>query len=242
MSISKDRIEILKNFAEEINIPFKNLELLNTALTHASALNDRLFSYERLEFLGDSVLKITISDYLFHKYPDYEEGQLTKIRAEIVSDNTIANFARKIRLDNLIILGKNEMQDGGREKSSILACVFEAVLGVIYLEFKEKNPTETVKNFMLKNFSDEIENIEENIDTLNPKAILQEYTQSQNKDLPKYVLLEETGAAHEKTFKMGVYYNNELIGTGIGKSKKEAQKACAKNAIAALGLLEEEKC
>ncbi len=241
MSISKDRIKILENFLKEIDVPIKDLEFLNTALTHASAVGDRLVSYERLEFLGDSVLKIAISDYLFHKYPDYEEGQLTKIRAEIVSDKTISNFARKIKLDDLMILGKNEMQDNGRQKPSILACVFEALLGVVFLEFKSTSPIEIVKKFLLENFSDEIDNIEENIDTLNPKAILQEFTQSQNKDLPQYVLLEEAGAAHEKIFKVGVYYNSELIGTGIGKSKKEAQKACAKSALLALGLLEEEK-
>lgn len=239
MLISSDRIKELKNFCKISGLKFKDFELLNRAFSHTSYAHeqkqDRNESYERLEFLGDAVLKLSVSDILYLEYENKTEGQLSEQRATIVSDKTISTFAEKIRLSEFILTGKCE-KESGKKKESILACAFEALLGAIYLDNKEKGYIKA-KDFLIKNFKNEILNV----DFSNPKAKLQEFTQKYNHNLPEYVTLEETGPAHSKTFVIGVYYENNFIDKGEAKTKKEAEFEAAKKALVKLKEMYKEK-
>lgn len=247
MLISKERIKILKEFQKKYNLKFKDISLLNQAFVHTSYTNengiDVMESYEKLEFLGDAVLKLSISRFLYENFPQYQEGQMTKLRGEIVSDKVIFEFAKKLNFEELIVLGKNEKRHGGAKKESILACAFEALLGAIFLEYKEKGYKKAYE-FLISNFNDEILSTNKNINFLNPKAILQEYTQSIDKKLPNYILVKEEGKEHDKTFFVEIEYHNQIIGKGSAKSIKQAQIDAAMHAIKELGLIEEneEKC
>lgn len=227
--LSKIRKKELKQFCKRMGLKFKNLNLLNMAFLHTSYIFeqklDRIQSYERLEFLGDAVLKLSVSDILYNEFPQKTEGPLSEQRAIIISDKSIAKFALKIGLSDLILVGKCENQTG-RKKTSILACTFEALLGAIYLEYKKKGYIQ-VKEFLIKNFKDDIFNIQ----IENPKADLQEFTQKYNHNLPEYVVMEEKGPAHSKSFVVGVYYENKFIDKAEAKSKKEAEFEAAKKAL-----------
>ena len=168
-----------------------------------------------------------MSDDLFHKYTEFKEGKLTKIRSYLVSDDFLHNIALKLNLDEYLNIGKHEEKDGGREKSSILACAMEAVFGAIY---KSKG-FDFAKEFIVQIYSDMNINIDEILSVYNSKELLQQYTQSINKDLPVYELISETGKAHKKLYEVQVSYNGEVLGTGQGKTKKEAEKTAAYCAI-----------
>ncbi len=238
-SNENDRDKLLNDFLQKFDLKFKNTKLLNQALCHTSYTNennlDVSLSYERLEFLGDAVLKLCISKFLYNDFENYQEGVLTKLRAEAVSDKCIAVWAKRMGLSELIILGKNEKKHKGAVKESILACAFEAVLGAIFLEYKTKG-LDKAYNFLIDNFKDDIFEINKNIKTLNPKAILQEYTQSKNHKLPEYITVKEEGLEHDKTFFVEVKYNNKLIGQGFAKSIKEAQQNAAREGLLNLGV------
>ena len=212
-------------------------DLLKTALTHSSLTfeNDEE-NYERLEFLGDSVLKLLISEYLYQEYPEYPEGRMTKIRAILVSDNTLAKIGTQIGLPEKIRLSKSEEKDHGRDKESVVACSLEAVLGAVYLS----NGIKAAMDFVSELYKDLPERIDKNLEIYNAKAVLQEYTQKNNKDLPEYKELLETGKAHNKTFTFGVFYKDEFISQGSGKTKREAQQNAALEACIKLGLIEKE--
>ncbi len=214
-------------------------DLLKTALTHGSLTfeNKEEENYERLEFLGDSVLKLVMSDILYKKYPDYPEGRMTKIRAILVSDNVLAKIGKDINLDSLIRLSKSEEKDHGREKESVLACSFEAVLGTVYLSDGIEKSELFIKNL----FKNMVDTVDSNLDLYNAKAALQEYTQKTNKDLPEYKELMETGKAHKKVFTFGIFYQNEFLAQGSGKTKREAQQNAAKEACIKLGLFKGEE-
>ena len=230
MEISAERKKELIEFISKFGLNFEDFSLLNRAFVHTSYTNensiDILESYERLEFLGDAVLKIAISDFLFKKFPDLREGDLTKHRSWVVSDKELSVFAGKIGLSKLILLGKNEECLGGREKPSILACAFEAFLGAIFFLFKELG-LKAVYDFLIDNFENEILNSKLH----NYKAILQEYTQGESHKLPVYKVLDEFGLSHDKTYIIGVYYNDILVSEGEGRSKKDAEQAAAKKAL-----------
>ena len=244
MSISSKRISVLEEFQKRYNLKFSNIELLNQAFIHTSYTNennaDVLNSYERLEFLGDAVLKLIVSDILYNQFSDYKEGKLTRLRAEIVSDRHIFEYAKQLDFENLIILGKNEKKQGGQKKESILACAFEALLGAIFLEY-QNNGYNKAYEFVKENFLEDILSIEKNISILNPKAILQEYTQSINQKLPVYNLVCEKGKEHDKTFYVEVLFQDEVIGKGSAKSIKQAQVEAAVCAIENLGINKEEE-
>ncbi len=227
MQLSKERKKTLKDFVSKYKLRFKDFELLNSAFSHTSYTNelgiDRILSYERLEFLGDAVLKLAVSDILYNEYLTKNEGLLSEHRSIVVSDKTIAKFADKIGFSNLILLGNSEV---GKKNESILACAFEAFLGAIYLEFKDKGYI-CAKKFLIDNFKDDILNTEYS----NPKAQLQDFTQKLNHNLPEYVLMNESGPAHSKTFTIGVYYENKFIEKGEAKTKKEAEFIAAKAAL-----------
>lgn len=240
--LSDCRINEIKKFLKAIKVKCKNLEFIDKALTHSSYIFENNLSeaenYEKLEFLGDAVLKLCISKYLFDKFPDYNEGELTQIRGILISDKFLAKLATDIGLGEYLNLGLHEEKTGGRKRSSILACAFEALLGALY----EEGLMQEVYKFIETQYSKYIEEIVEDLCTYNAKAILQEYTQSKNKDLPKYTIKKETGKAHDKSYEIEVRYNDKLLGKGMGKSKKEAEQNAALNASIKLGLIEVKKC
>lgn len=213
-------------------------KLLRTALTHSSVTfeNNEEGNYERLEFLGDSVLKLAMSDILYNTYPDYDEGRMTKVRGILISDNELAKIGRFLDLPKIIMVGNNEKKDGGSEKSSVIACVLEAILGAIYLSCGFEKSMDFVKNI----FTGIVNDIDIHLDFYNAKAVLQEYTQGISKDLPEYKLIEEKGLAHDKTFFYEIYYHGELLSKGAGKTKREAQQEAAKAACLKLGILKGE--
>lgn len=218
------------------NINIENTELFKQALTHPSYTKEQELdytrSYERLEFLGDAVLKLAISDILYKKYPDYTEGNMSKIRSIVVSDAVLFEIAGKIGLSELIILGRHEEKQGCRKLESICACAFEAVLGAYYLDGKYNE----IIQFINKIFTPYIKDVDKNFEKFNAKALLQEYTQSLTKTTPEYRIINESGPAHNKTFEVEVWYEDELIAKGRGKSKKDAEQKCAYEACKKLGI------
>lgn len=238
--MNKQRIELLKLFLKENKLSCGNLDMLDMALTHSSYVNENNIKehsdYERLEFLGDAVLKLIMSDYLFHIFPNYDEGHLSQIRSIMVSDAVLAKFAHKIKLYNLLNIGHNEEKQGGRMRESILACAFEALLGAIYIDGK----LEKLFPFLIELASEELSSLEQNKTICNPKAVLQEFTQDKYKILPIYELVEEKGPSHNKIFCIKVIIKDQDIGYGEGKSKKEAQANAAQDAISKLGIFDNE--
>lgn len=229
--------EKIKNLEKIFGIKTENSELFQKALTHSSYTRENeissLENYERLEFFGDSVLKLFISEILYKKFPKYAEGELTKIRSIIVSDSMLAEVSKQIGLDKLIVLGKKEEKSGGRKRKSIIACAFEATLGAYYLEGKFKD----ISEFLEKTFENFIKEVDENFEKFNAKAVLQEYTQSQNKLLPEYNTVDEVGPEHDKIFVVEVSYNAEVLACGQGKTKREAEQDCAYKACVKLGVI-----
>lgn len=234
MHSEHNKIELLEHI---FKIKPDNFELFEKALTHGSYTKENNINstqnYERLEFLGDAVLKLCVSDILYKKFPNYHEGELTKIRSIVVSDNTLALIAKEIGLTELIILGKQEEKMGGRLRKSILACAFEALLGAYYLEGKYVE----LLAFLETKMDKYIKEVDANFEKFNAKAILQEYTQSQNKQTPVYRIKEEMGPSHNKTFMVEVSYMEEVLATAEGKTKKEAEQNCAYKACVKLGVI-----
>ena len=216
-----------KKFQEKIGYQFKDEQLLRQALTHSSYANEKhlkkLSDNERLEFLGDAVLELTSSEFLFAHYPKLTEGQLTKLRASIVCEPTLAQCTEEICLGDYLLLGKGEDQTGGRTRKSILSDAMEAVIGAIYLDGGFAN----AKEFVLKYIMTDIENKHLFYDS---KTILQEVVQGEHESLT-YVLLEETGPDHDKSFTVGVLIGNREISTGTGHTKKAAEQEAAYQAL-----------
>lgn len=237
MMISKKRKAEIDELLDILNIECNNYERLDTALTHSSYTFENkissLESNERLEFLGDAVLKLIASDYLHERFPEYSEGELTKIRAILISDNKLTTIANKINLSKYLKIGYHEEKLGGRTRPSALACAFEAVLGALYLEGKMHDLQIT----LIALFEDLVTEIDNSASKYNFKAMIQEYTQAENSTLPEYKILKEDGPPHAKVFEIGVFINDELCGFGSGKSKKEAQQKAAEMAAISLGLI-----
>lgn len=215
-----------------------DLDLTEKALTHPSytkELNlDSLASYERLEFFGDSVLKLFTSKLLYENYSEYPEGDLSKIRSILVSDAILSGIAYQIGLDKLIKLGPAEEKQGGRKRESNLACALEAVLGAYYLS----GQVEAVEKFVLKYILPHAKDIDEHFEKYNAKDILQQYTQSIDKTLPVYRTVAVFGPAHKPEFEIAVEWQDKIIATAKGKSKKEAQQNCAYEACKILGVID----
>ncbi len=227
----------MKSLSEIFGITVGDDNLFKTALTHSSYTKEQELPhtacYERLEFLGDAVLKLCISDILYKKYPDYAEGDMSKIRSIVISDATLFEISKVIGLSNLIIMAKHEEKQGCRKLESVCACAFEAVLGAYYLDGKF---TELLPK-LEKLFTPYIEDVDKHFEKFNAKALLQEYTQSKTKTIPVYEVVNETGPAHNKTFEVKVSYNNDILAYSIGKTKKEAEQKCAYEACKKLGIL-----
>ena len=217
----------IKLFQEKIGYTFSNEALLRQALTHSSYANEKrmkkLSDNERLEFLGDAVLEIVSSEFLFHNYPNKPEGALTKLRASIVCEPTLALCTEEIELGNYIFLGKGEEQTGGRKRKSILSDALEAVIGAIYLDGGFANAKEFINKFNLTD-------IEHKHLFYDSKTILQEVVQGMHKNL-KYVLIDETGPDHNKSFSVDVLIGDDVISSGTGHTKKAAEQEGAYKAL-----------
>ena len=215
-------------------------ELVNLALTHPSFTKERgetdsLENYERLEFFGDSVLKLFTSKLLYENYPDYAEGRLSKIRSILVSDMTLSKVAFEIGLDKEIILGHSEEKQGGRTRESNLACSLEALFGAYYLSGKEKAVESFISKYILPYASD----IDEHFEKYNAKDVLQQYTQSIDKTLPEYTTVSVSGPAHAPVFQVELSWHGEVVASCCGKTKKEAQQDCAFEACKKFNLINE---
>lgn len=228
----RERRTMMKELQERIGYSFKNEKLLEEALTHSSYTNGKhLKSNERLEFLGDSVLSIVVSKYLFENLTNMPEGQLTKIRAGVVCENALYPFARKIDLGKYIFLGKGEEMTGGRDRHSILADAFEALIAAIYLD----GGIEAARSFILP-FLPPLDKLRDGKFLLGDyKTVLQEIIQQNPEEKIAYEIAAESGQAHNKQFTANVLLNGQVIGTGIGKSKKEAEQNAAREAIGLMG-------
>jgi len=213
-------------------------DILNKALTHPSYTKELnlsdLLNYERLEFFGDSVLKLFTSKLLYESYPDYPEGDLSKIRSILVSDSILSGIAFEIGLDKLIKLGPAEEKQGGRKRESNLACSLEAILGAYYLS----NEIKAIEDFIAKYVLPYAKDIDAHFEKYNAKDILQQYTQGVDKTLPVYKTIAISGPAHKPIFEVQVEWQGRIIAQGKGKNKKEAQQNCAYEACKKLGVVE----
>ncbi len=211
--------------------------LVEKALTHPSytkELNlDSLTSYERLEFFGDSVLKLFTSKLLYTAYPDYPEGDLSKIRSILVSDAILSKIAFEIGVDKKIKLGPAEEKQGGRKRESNLACAVEALLGAYYMN----NKLSEIESFISKYLMPYAKDIDEHFERYNAKDLLQQYTQSIDKTLPVYRTVAVHGPAHKPEFEIAVEWQDKILATAFGKSKKEAQQNCAYEACKKLKVI-----
>ncbi len=231
---------ILERLQEKLGYSFKNKKLLIQALTHRSYSNEKgvkgFEDNERLEFLGDAALELAISDIMFHEFPQYTEGELSKLRALVVNEKQLSKLAKDLDIGNAILLGRGEELTGGRTKPSVLADCMEAVLAAVYLD---SDYTE-LKQVVQRLFGSLFVGSESPLEVLNRdfKTRLQEYTQNEFKKTPTYELEKETGPDHDKTFYVSVLVGDRKIGYGIGKSKKAAEQKAAEEA---LGILIKEK-
>lgn len=219
------------NLIKQIGIKFKDEGLLDKAFMHKSYLNEHKKevseSNERMEFLGDAVLELIATEYLFNKHPDKPEGELTNLRSALVQGRHLAEVSKEMKLGIYLYLSNGEEASGGREKNYILANVLEAVIGAIYLDQGFKKAAEFVNKFILSRL-DEI--IEKNL-FADPKSTLQEFVQEKMETTPTYDIISETGPDHNKEFESGVYIDGKLIASGKGSSKQKAESMAAENAL-----------
>ena len=220
--------EHLKELQKKIGYTFKDSSLLTLAMSHSSYANEKHLSKlgcnERLEFLGDAVLEIVSSDFLFHRFPDMPEGDLTKTRASMVCEPTLAYCAEQIDLGSYLLLGKGEDATGGRTRNSVVSDAMEALIGAIYLDGGFTSAKEFILNFVLND-------MEHKKLFYDSKTILQEMVQARGTELLSYELLEETGPDHNKTFQVAALIGNQEISRGLGRTKKAAEQRAAYQAI-----------
>lgn len=217
---------------KKISYQFKNDNLLKEALTHRSYLNENLSwessHNERLEFLGDAVLELVVTESLFNKFPTYPEGQMTSLRAALVNYQMMAEVAQDIDLDEFILLSRGESKDMGRAREVILANTMEALIGAIYLDGGYSDVKRIIEEFIVEN---KLEKIITNHLYKDPKSQLQEIVQERLKVTPSYQILEEWGPDHKKIFRAGVYFGDKLTSEGEGYSKQDAEVEAARNAL-----------
>lgn len=209
---------------------FKNKHLFEQAFTHRSYLNEtkeELQSNERLEFLGDSILSFLISDHMYTKYPEFNEGNLTNLRSLLVNTHSLADESRELGFGNYLRLSRGEEESKGRENESLLANSFEAFIGALYMD----QGLPTVKEFLMQTLFTKIEPQVKKRSFKDPKSLFQEYVQAKKQSSPLYRVLKEEGPPHDRTFVMGVYVADTLVGEGSGKSKQEAEENAAKQAL-----------
>jgi len=223
------RVENSSKFEEKIKYQFHNKALLKQALTHSSYANEQKINkvkdYERIEFLGDAVLELVSSEFLYILYPTMVEGEMTKLRSSYVCETALAYCARQMQLSNYIYLGKGEENTGGRDRDSILSDVCEAIIGAIYLDGGFAAAKKHIQNFILNDLEDK------NL-FFDSKTLLQEIIQSEGNESLHYVCVKEEGPDHDKKFYIEArIFDETVIGTGIGKTKKAAEQQAAYHAI-----------
>ena len=220
-------------FEEKIGIKFKDKNLLKQAFTHRSYLNENpslaLEQNERLEFLGDAVLELTITEYLYKKYPKKKEGEMTALRAALVNSITLSEVANGLNIGDFLLLSKGEAKSLGKARQYILANAFEAIIGAVYLE----HGYEKTFGFLEKTLFGKIEEVIEKKLWIDAKSLFQEKAQELESVTPSYKVLSESGPDHEKVFIMGVFLRDELTAEGKGASKQEAEQDAARNGLKA---------
>ena len=219
---------MIKDLENAIGYRFHNIQLLQNALTHSSYANERwhnsLLSNERLEFLGDSVLGMLVAEYLFRNFPDRPEGELTRMRADMVCEASLANIAAKLSLGNYLLLGHGEAISGGQKRASILADAVESVIAAIYLDGGFAPAKEFIHKFVLSATPEKTQNMDY-------KTALQELVQQKKNQVLAYNLVGESGPDHDKQFAVEVKLNGAVVGNGNGTSKKRAEQMAAKAAM-----------
>ena len=228
----------MKEFNElekKLNIEFKNKDLLMQAFLHRSYLNENaglgIGHNERLEFLGDAVLELVVTDYLYKEYADKPEGELTAFRAALVNTNTISDAAKKLGFEEYLLLSKGEAKDTGKARAYILANTFEAFTGALYLD----QGYDAAKNFIHAHLLPELKTIIKQGLWRDAKSYVQEKSQEHEGVTPSYKVLHDSGPDHDKVFTVGIYFRDTKIAEGKGSSKQEAETAAARNALEAKG-------
>ena len=223
---------MIKDLEAAIGYKFRNITLLQNALTHSSYANERwhdsLRSNERMEFLGDSILGMAVADYLYHNFPDRPEGELTRMRADMVCENSLAAVAEKIGLGQHLLLGHGEERFGGRNRASILADAVESVIAASFLDGGIEAAGQFIKQFILTEVP------VKKLNNADYKTALQELVQQKKDQVLSYALVGESGPDHDKQFQVEVSLNGKVIGSGIGSSKKRAEQAAAQCALETL--------
>ena len=225
---------MIKDLESAIGYRFKNITLLQNALTHSSYANERwhnsLLSNERLEFLGDAILGMTVAKYLYQTFPDRPEGELTRMRADLVCEQTLAKVAARIELGKHLLLGNGEEQGGGRTRNSILADAVESVIAASYLDGGMEAAQKFIEQFIL------VEVPVKQLHNADYKTALQELIQQKKNQVLSYTLVGESGPDHDKQFDVEVKLNGKVVGTGSGSSKKRAEQAAAHAALEKLSV------
>ena len=218
----------LENLRESIGYHFKNKELLKNALTHTSyAYEHHVASNEKLEFLGDSILEFVSSEFMYNKYTNLKEGEMTKVRATVVCEESLYKIAKLHNFSDFLLLGKSEVMTGGNKRPAILADSVEAVIAAIFID----GGLEEAKRFIIKNLDKEIDIATKNVGKKDYKTVLQEELQKNGDVKIEYTIIKETGPDHDKRFEAEVSLNGKVLATGKGKSKKEAEMQAAKKAL-----------
>jgi ribonuclease III len=221
---------MIDSLAKKIGINFNNIKLLKQALTHRSYLNENrsyeLDHNERLEFLGDAVLELAITEYLYKNYTN-PEGELTSWRSALVNGEMLAKVSTEIGVEKHLLMSRGEAKDTGRARQYLLANALEAIIGAIYLD----QGYETAKDFVLANVAKKLQEILEKKLYLDPKSFFQEKAQENNKVTPSYKVMKEWGPDHDKHFIVGVYLGDEFVAEGDGNSKQEAQREAARKGL-----------
>lgn len=210
-----------------VGYKFSDKTLLQKALTHKSYADENgLGEYnERMEFLGDSILAGVVAEYLYQKYPEVDEGRLSQLKSQLVSRQSLSRWAKDMGLGDFLLISKGEEASGGRKRDSLLSNTFEALVAAIYLD----DGFEPAKKFINTHLAKH-----RRVVINDPKSKLQEYIQSVHKSLPEYKIVGESGPDHEKMFEVGVFFKKTMLGSGEGRSKKEAEQAAAKQALKAI--------
>lgn len=224
-----------------IGYSFTDKQILNRAMTHSSYSNEsgeknhHMLSNERLEFLGDSILSVVVSQHLYRQYPSLPEGNLTCMRKDVVCATALARYARSIHLGDCLLLGIGEERNGGRDNENILADAFEALLAAMYLDAGE-NGFAVVSTFLLPMVERDLQNLESGGIDSDYKTPLQQLIQQTEGDVLEYVLIREDGPDHRKVFEVEARLNSNVIGRGVGRSKRKAEQAAAQDALALFGV------
>lgn len=224
----------MESLEKRLDYKFNNISLLKNALVHSSYANEvrgNTHSNERLEFLGDSVLSVIVAEHLFNKYRNMPEGELTKLRASLVCEKSLCAFSRELAIGEYLLLGKGEDKNGGRERDSILADAFEAVLAAIYLDGGMSAAKKHIFNTVLR----DLDHLSDEETFKDYKTLLQEIIQRNPEESVSYILIDEIGPDHNKTFTVEVHLNSNVIGKGSGKSKKQAEQMAAQQALQLMG-------